>query len=177
MVGIGGNATNTEENQRLKASDILIRIPQLAHIIVIVPAAGGSTLVALRNQLLLFCIHLVDNCKQRIIVKVYIGQSRKETFHDHGSGRIADHMLIAFGGTGQTDEAAGQLILDLGGIRFLSADTDLTCTGLAAGSLFTLKTKHSLSPLHDDLSVGTDGNDMKGNILAAVSHSGLYGMA
>ena len=61
----------------------------------------------------------------------------------HSSGRITDHVIVAFGGTGPTDEAAGQLIPDLGSVGFLAADTDLTCAGFAAGCLFAPKTKYS----------------------------------
>ena len=52
-------------------------------------------------------------------------------------------MLVAFGSTGQTDQAAGELILDLGGVGPLAAYTYLTGTTLATGSLLTLKTKLS----------------------------------
>ena len=52
-------------------------------------------------------------------------------------------MVVAFGGPGQTNQRPSQLVLKFSGIRFFATDTHITRTGLAAGGLFTLKTKHS----------------------------------
>ena len=143
MVGISGNSTDAEQDQRLEGADILVSVPQLAHIIVVVSAASGSALVAFGNQLLLFQLHPVHNGQDGVIIKIHIGQSGKQALHDHGSGGIADNMFVALGCSCQTDQRTSQLILKFCGICFLATDTYITHTGFAAGGLFTLKTKHS----------------------------------
>ena len=63
----------------------------------------------------------------------------------NGTAMKADtyHVVIPFGGSCQTDQRTGQLILDLCGVSLLAADTCITGASLAAGGLFALKTKHS----------------------------------
>ena len=82
-------------------------------------------------------------------------------------------MVVAIGGTGQTDQRSGQLVLNFCGVGLLAAYACLTGTTLATGSLFTLKTNIVLRPLLDDSPIGADGYDMKGNVLAAVFDSGF----
>ena len=143
MIGIGGDTTNAEQDQGLKASDILVSIPQFAHIVVIVPTTGGSAFVALGYQLPLFNIYPFHNSQQCIVIEVHIGQGSKQSFHDDSGSGITDNMLVAFGGTGQADQRPGQLVLKFRCISLFTADTQHTFTGLAASGLFTLKTKHS----------------------------------
>ena len=42
VIRIGGNAPDAEEDQRFQGTDILLRFPELLHIVVVVPPAGGS---------------------------------------------------------------------------------------------------------------------------------------
>ena len=66
-----------------------------------------------------------------------------QSFHDDSGSRITDNMLVALSSTGQADQRPGQLVLKFRCISLFTAATHITRTGLAAGGLLTLKTKHS----------------------------------
>ena len=97
---------------------------------------------AVGDQLLLFNLHPVQEGQQGIVVEIHIGQGGKEALHHHGGGGIAEHMLVALGGPGQTDQAPRELVLKGCRIRRLAAHTHCAGASGAFCGLFTLKTKH-----------------------------------
>ena len=42
MICVGGNSPDPEEDQRFQGADILLRIPEPIHVVVVIPPAGGS---------------------------------------------------------------------------------------------------------------------------------------
>jgi hypothetical protein len=135
VVSIGSNTTDAEQNQGLEGTDILVCIPQLIHVVVVIPTTGRCTVVAFGNQLPLLHIYLVHNHKERVIIEIHICQSGKQAFHDYRSR-----------GSGQANQRAGQLILDFCGVGFLTAYACFASGSLATGGLLTLVTKHSRFP-------------------------------
>ena len=177
MIGIGSYTADTEEDQGLQAADILISLPELVHIIFVVSAAGGGTAVAPGYQLLFLLLYSANQFEDGIIVKTNIGQRGEQAFHDHPSGGRAHNILVTLGRSGKANEGTSKLILQLGSIRLLTADACRSSTTGAAYSLLTLKTKHNRFSLFYDLSIKSDGYDIKRNVLSAVFDRGFHCVA
>ena len=60
MIGIGSHTTDAEEDQRLQGTDILIRVPDFRHVIIVVSAARRTASRAVRHDLFLLRMNLVD---------------------------------------------------------------------------------------------------------------------
>ena len=84
MVSVGRHAADSEKDQGFEGTDILVRSPELFHIVVVVFAAGGCTDSAIRNQSRLLLFHSVDETLQSLVVKIYIGKGGKKAFHHNG---------------------------------------------------------------------------------------------
>ena len=84
MVSVGRHAADSEKDQGFEGTDILVRSPELFHIVVVVFAAGGCTDSAIRNQSRLLLFPSVDETLQSLVVKIYIGKGGKKAFHHNG---------------------------------------------------------------------------------------------
>ena len=71
MVSIGSHTTDAEQNQRLEGTNVLVCVPQLIHIVVVVPTAGRSAVVAFGNQLPLLFVHLIHDDQQSIVIEIH----------------------------------------------------------------------------------------------------------
>ena len=142
MISIRRHAADTEQDQGTQGTDILRRVPEICHIIIIILAAGSLTGEAAGDQSLLLLLRPVNQLPDIRIVKIHIRQRCEKTFHNQRCRRIICFIFIALHSLRQTDQRACQLILKLCRIRSLPADSHSAGTTLTTCSLFTLITKH-----------------------------------
>ena len=94
------------------------------------------------NKSFFLCLCFIQESQDGFVVEINVCECGEKTV-DHQSVCFFCYMVpVSFGDVCQSDQSAGQFVLKLGGIGFLSACTGISRTGGAAGSLFTLKTKH-----------------------------------
>ena len=139
MIGIGCHTTQAKEDQRLEGADVFLRRPQILHVIIVV---ARDTRVTLREQRLLFPVHCCNLCKHGIIVKVDIGDGRKQALDHRAMGALGGRIFL--GSTGQPDQRARQCILQMRCGRLLAAYALTAGAPSAPRRLFALKAKHTL---------------------------------
>ena len=142
MAGVCRHAPDPEKNQGFQRADIRICVPQAVHIKIFVSAAGRGAGKAIGNQALFFRLDPGDQGGNGVIAEIYVGHSGKQALQHQPVGVCAEPVFIAFRGPGKADERAGEPVLKNGGIRLFAAYARAAGAGGAAGSLFTLKTKH-----------------------------------
>ena len=144
MICVGGNAADAEENERFQAADVLLCLPEICHIVLVISAAGRTAAAAFRNKACLFLPHPLDAAANGILVKADVGHGGKQCFDHQFSGGFV-RQRVAIGGTCQTDERTGQLVLQRSDLGVFSADASFSGTSGTSGSLLTLITKHILT--------------------------------
>ena len=82
MVGIRRHSPYAEKDQGFKAPNVLLCFPDLCHIEIRCPSAGGSADGTVWHQPSLFLMHPVYQFFQRILIKVHIGDRGEKPF-DH----------------------------------------------------------------------------------------------
>ena len=141
VIGVGRHAADTEEDQGLQGTDVLVRVPELLHVVVVVPSAGRSAAGAIRNQPLLLRVHLVDQRAEGLFVKADIGDGGEQSLDEELVGALR-RMGVAVRGAGKADQRAGQFILQRCNVRSFPADAGFPLAAGAACGLFTLEAKH-----------------------------------
>lgn len=144
VICVGGNAADAEENERFQAADVLLCLPEICHIVLVISAAGRTATAAFRNKACLFLPHPLDAAANGILVKADVGHGGKQCFDHQFSGGFV-RQRVAIGGTCQTDERTGQLVLQRSDLGVFSADASFSGTSGTSGSLLTLITKHILT--------------------------------
>ena len=142
MISIGGHSPDSKQDQRLQRTNVLVGIPQLIHIIIIVPAAVRLTGSTFWNQSGFLRFHFFNEGRDRFAVEAYIRNCGEETLYYQSVCRLVDGGLISFRGPCKADERTGEPILQFRCLSFLAAYAGMACAGRAACCLFTLKTKH-----------------------------------
>ena len=82
MVRIRCHATQSEQQQRFQRANVLLRLPELVHVVILVLAARRCTGGTLRHKSALFPMHPVDLRLDGIVIEVDIGQRHEQAF-DH----------------------------------------------------------------------------------------------
>ena len=100
VMGIGRHAAHAKEDQGFETADILLRAPELLHIVIVGSAAGGSTDGAVRNESRLFSMHPVDQSADGFFIKIHIGNGGEQSL-DHQPPCIPVHIRGVIGGTRQ----------------------------------------------------------------------------
>ena len=141
VMGIGRHAAHAKENQGFETADILLRAPELLHIVIVGSAAGGSADGAVRNESRLFSMHPVDQSADGFFIKIHIGNGGEQPL-DHQPPCIPVHIRGIVGGTRQPHQRAGQLVLKLRHIGGLAAYPRFSRAAGTERRLLTLKTEH-----------------------------------
>ena len=111
MVRIRCHATQSEQQQRFQRANVLLRLPELVHVVILVLAARRCAGSTLRHKSALFPMHPVDLRLDGIVIEVDIGQRHEQAF-DHQFIRLrCCQSRIAVQRSCQTDQRSGQLVL------------------------------------------------------------------
>ena len=133
MVRISSHPADSKKNQGFERTNILISLPQLLHVIIFCFA-----------KLTFFLLHAHSQLLNRCIIKIYVCQRCKKSFH-HQFVQGCDMLWsFSFRCTGQSDQRSRQFILKSCNLSSLTTDTCISLASAASCSLFTLKTKHFL---------------------------------
>ena len=140
MIGVGRHAPRAEKEQGFQRSEIFIVFQKQGKAVFFVRIAAETAVSGGDRRF--FAPDLVKELPERLVVEIDIGQGSKKAFGQE----ILDLPFSAFvgGGFGQTDQRAGDIVLNSGGFGGFSADAGLPRTGFAAGGLFALITKHEM---------------------------------
>ena len=94
------------------------------------------------NKSFFLCLCFIQESQDGFVVEINVCECGEKTV-DHQSVCFFCYMVpVSFSNVCKSDQSAGQFILKLGGIGFLSTYTGISRTASTAGCLFTLKTKH-----------------------------------
>ncbi|MPM83523.1 hypothetical protein SDC9_130587 [bioreactor metagenome] len=140
MIGVGGHAAQTKQNQRFQRADILVVVPEGAHIIVVVFATGRRTVCASVGIQRLFGVNFCDERGECFIVEINICDGGEQPFQHKQIGAAC--RLVAAHRAGKTDERSRQIILKVGGVGLFAAHTCIAGATCTSGCLFTLEAKH-----------------------------------
>ena len=143
VMGVSRHAAHAEEDQGFEAANILLRVPEQVHIIIIVSPAAGAAAGAAWNKAGLFLVYLIDQRPNGLFVEAHIGDGGEQAL-DHQPPCIWRCQRIAISGACQTNECASQLVLEFRHLSGFSADTGFSGTTGAASRLLALKAKHSV---------------------------------
>ena len=143
VVRVGGHAADTEKNERFEAADILVRGPELAHVIVGIASAGTAAGGAAGDKAVVLGVDTGDKIADRGGVEVDIGDGGEQAVDDEAP-RVRVGVRVTVGCAGKTDERTGQLVLELRNLGALAADAGCAGAAGAMGGLLTLITKHLL---------------------------------
>ena len=143
VVRVGGHAADTEKNERFEAADILVRGPELAHVIVGIASAGTAAGGAAGDKAVVLGVDTGDKIADRGGVEVDVGDGGEQAVDDEAP-RVRVGVRVTVGCAGKTDERTGQLVLELGDLGTLAADAGCAGAAGAMGGLLTLITKHLL---------------------------------
>jgi len=124
--GVGRHAAQAEEDERLEAADVLVAAPELCH--VVVGGVGRELVDAVRD--------LLDGGAVEVDVR-----DRGEKAVDHDVRGLLRGALAARV-DGETDQRAGEPVLQICDVGGFPADARAARAALAAGRLFTLEAKH-----------------------------------
>ena len=138
-MGIRRHTTHAEKDQRFEAANILLRVPEQVHIIIIIPPTARAG--AFWCQPFPFRVYSIDQLADCLFVEVHIGYGGEQSL-DHQPPCIGIDRCIAVRGSCQSNERARQLVLKLRYIGGLTADTSLTGTAGTTRCLLALKAKH-----------------------------------
>ena len=141
VMGVSRHTTHTEKDQGFEAANILLRVPEQIHIIIIVLPATGSAVGAAWNKAGLFLVYPIDQLPNGLFVEAHIGYGGEQAL-DHQPPCIGVDRCIAVRDSCQPNERARQLVLKFRYIGGLAADTGFSGTTGAASRLLTLKAKH-----------------------------------
>ena len=141
VVRIRGHAAHAEENERFETADILLRIPELRHVIIAGSSARGSAGRAARHEPRFFRVHAADHRADGLIVKAHVRNGREQTL-DEKLPCACIHAGRMVRRAGKANERARQLVLQLRRTGALAARARLSRAAGAARRLFALKTKH-----------------------------------
>ena len=75
-------------------------------------------------------------------VKAHVGNCGEKSFQHEPVSLFVDGITLFEGNPRQVYQGSCNLVLQVGGLFFLSANSHASCTGLSASSLFALITKH-----------------------------------
>ena len=141
VMGVSRHAAHAEEDQGFEAANILLRVPEQVHIIIIVSPAAGAAAGAAWNKAGLFLVYLIDQRPNGLFVEAHIGDGGEQALdHQPPSPLIRIRGIIYC--TGQSNQSASQLILKLRNLSGFAADAGFSSTTSAACRLLALKTKH-----------------------------------
>ena len=143
VVRIRSHPAHAEENERLETADILLRVPELGHVIVAGAPAGGSAGRAARHKPRFFRVHAADHRADGLIVKVHVGDGHEQPF-DEKLPCVLVHAGRVVRRAGQPNERARQFILQLRRTGALAAHARPSRAAGAARCLLALKTKHRM---------------------------------
>ena len=143
VVGVGRHPTHAEEDQRLEAADVLLRAPELRHVIVAGSPARGGAQGAVRHEPRFFRVHPVDQRADGVGIEAHVGDGREQPL-DHQPPSAVVHGRGVVRRPCQTDQRARQLVLKPRHVGAFAADACIPGAAGAAGRLFALKTKHLL---------------------------------
>lgn len=140
-MGVSRHAAHAEEDQGFEAANILLRVPEQVHIIIIVSPAAGAAAGAAWNKAGLFLVYPIDQLPNGLFVEAHIGDGGEQALdHQPPSPLIRIRGIIYR--TGQSNQSASQLILKLRHLSGFAADAGFSGTTGAASRLLTLKAKH-----------------------------------
>ena len=147
MIGIRRHAAHAEKQQALQAADILLSIPQLAHIVQIEFAQGDS-----------LSANAALEGGNGLGVEADVAHAGEHAFEHKPVG--LGIPLSAVLGSGQGDQRPGQLVLQPSHIGGLAAYANGSGAGGASRRLFTLEAEHVLvshfALLNQMVSFGSD---------------------
>ena len=141
VMGIRRHTTHTEKDERFEAANILLRVPEQIHIIIIIPPTARAAARAVWCQSFPFRVHLFDQLANGLFVEVHISDGGEQSL-DHQPPCIGIDRCIGVRGSCQPNERARQLVLKFRYIGGLAADTGLTGTAGTTRCLLALKAKH-----------------------------------
>lgn len=110
VVRVGGHAADAEENEGLEASDVLLRRPELLHVVVAVVPAGILTAAAIRDKAGGFRVNLVREARDVFGAEIDVCERCKKGACHEMPG-VFRHLLVSGRCPGKTDERAGECIL------------------------------------------------------------------
>ena len=142
VVCVGGHAPDAEEDEGLQGANILVCLPEGVHVIVLGDAGRAGDKGGIEEALGL--TDPVNEGFDVVVIKADVGDGGKQGLQHHLVDLLGQKAFPTLGGLGQTDESAGQFILELGVVCGLAAHALLACAAAATGGLLTLETKHSL---------------------------------
>ena len=141
VMGVSRHAAHAEEDQGFEAANILLRVPEQVHIIIIVSPAAGAAAGAAWNKAGLFLVYPIDQLPNGLFVEAHIGDGGEQALdHQPPSPLIRIRGIIYR--TGQSNQSTSQLILKLRHLSGFAADAGFSGTTGAASRLLTLKAKH-----------------------------------
>ena len=141
VMGVSRHAAHAEEDQGFEAANILLRVPEQVHIIIIVSPTAGATSGATGNKAGLFLVYLIDQLPNGLFVEAHIGDGGEQPL-DHQPPSPLIHIRSIIYRTGQSNQSDSQLILKLRHLSGFSADAGFSGTTGAASRLLALKAKH-----------------------------------
>ena len=142
VIGIGRHAAHAEEDQGFEGTDILIRVPEQIHIVVVVPAAGMIAGRTFGNQALLLRLDSANQFGDSFIVEIHVGNGSEQAFKNKFVGFGGNLMLVTLNRVGKADQRAGEPVLQGTGFGLLAANARVAGAGCASGGLFALEAKH-----------------------------------
>ena len=141
MVGVGGNAANAEQHERLERADILVGAPHLGHVVVglDIESGGGGDSGG-------FGVHFGNQRTNRELIEVHVGHAGEQSVH-HELVRARPYLAGTFARAGQPNQRAGQLVLSCSHILGFPTNTRTARACLAFGRLLALEAKHLVGHL------------------------------
>ena len=109
VVGVRCHAAHAEENERLEAADVLLRGPELSHVVVVVVPAGILAAAAVRDQTACFFVDAAGEGFDVFGAEIDVGERGKQ-----GADHQMPGVLRGLGvrcGSRQPNERAGEHIL------------------------------------------------------------------
>ena len=146
VVRVGGHAADAEENEGLEASDVLLRRPELLHVVVGIVAAGALTVAAIRDKAGGFCVNIIREALDVLGAEIDVRERCKKGACHEMPGVLRD-LLVSVRRPGKADERAGERVLQICNICRLTAYAAVPRAAGAVRCLLALIAKHSL---HDE---------------------------
>ena len=143
VVRVGGHAADAEENEGLEASDVLLRRPELLHVVVAVVPAGILTAAAIRDKAGGFCVNIIREALDVLGAEIDV-RERGEKRACHEMPGVFRDLLVSVRRPGKADERAGERVLQICNICRLTAYAAVPRAAGAVRCLLALITEHVL---------------------------------
>ena len=140
VIGVGRHTPQAEKDQGFERTDVLVGLPELAHVVFVGSAAGRCTGAAIGGQRRLFPADDFNLPADGFLVEINIGQGGEQSLNHRPVGGGGGGVGVRC--PGQANQSPGELILQIGNMGTLAADTGLSHTAAASGGLLALITKH-----------------------------------